>query len=103
MKDKKVAGRASTLGSVAIGSCDVLKWDDIVEVNDHKISLAKAVNLGKEKWIEIAEKMEEDLKGEGLFIMFPVSLLLSKLQETLEAEGVPHEDAGAHLVSLIGA
>lgn len=60
----------------------MIRWGDIVNVQGFDIDVQKAVELGKEHGLSIAEKLEEDLKSDtGLLITFPIAILMSQLQE----------------------
>lgn len=70
-----------TRGGMAIGVSDVIRWEDTMEVNGHLIQISKAVKLGQEHGLEIAELLEHDLKSRvGLLITFPIAILMDKLQ-----------------------
>ena len=71
-------------GSVIMGCSDVIRWDDVVEVQNTDIKISKAVELGIEYGFEIASKMKEDLQSEtGLLVTFPIAILMSELQKKL--------------------
>lgn len=82
MKKKTVAS-VSSHGGVTIGSSDVIRWDDAMEVQGHAIKISKAVELGEkyESTKELAGKLTYDLKSEtGLLITFPIAILMDRLQ-----------------------
>ena len=78
------------------GVSDVIRWGDTMTINGTEIDIAKAVELGKEKGIDFAEKLECDLKSEvGLLITFPIAMLMDKLQR------LPEIQTGAKLLELV--
>lgn len=78
------------------GVSDVIRWGDVMTINGTDIDTAKAVELGIEKGIDIASKLELDLKSEtGLLITFPIALLMDKLQR------LPEIGSGEALLELV--
>ncbi len=77
-------GRIDGKSWFGVGSCDVIRWDDVMEVQGYAISVAKAVNLGIENDLKIAHKLKKDLQSDtGLLIAFPVAILMDKLQRII--------------------
>lgn len=101
MGNKRNKATVSKSGGIVIGACDVIKWDDIMNIQGTDVEVSKAVELGLKWGIPIAEKLEKDLKGKGLFITFPMMFLMSALQEKLEKEGEPHETAGQKILEMV--
>lgn len=95
MKKKKAVAYVSSSNGMVVGSSSVIKWGDIVNVNGHDIDVSKAVTLGLAHKIEMAEMLLKDLKGDGLFIAFPIAMLMSKLQEQI--------GTGEELLTLVKA
>jgi hypothetical protein len=57
-------GRIDGESWFGVGSSDVIRWDDVMEVQGHAISVAKAINLGIENDLEIAHKLKKDLQSD---------------------------------------
>ena len=94
MKKKKAVASVSSGQGFMIGASDVIRWGDIVNVQGFDIDTAKAVELGKKHKLEIAEKLERDLKSEtGLLITFPIAMLMDKLQREI--------GTGAEVLALV--
>lgn len=93
MKRKPVASFDTRAG---FGISDVIRWGDTMTINNTEIDIAKAVELGKEKGIDLAEKLERDLKSDtGLLITFPIAFLMDKLQR------LPEIGTGEALLALV--
>lgn len=86
-----------------IGTSDVLRWGDVMTINGHDLDIAKAVELGIKYGITNAEKLKKDLKSKmGLLITFPITFLMSDLQERLQkVEGLPRSKAGETLLEQV--
>jgi hypothetical protein len=81
---KKPVAEFDMVGAVFVGISDVIRWGDTVKTQGVVIDIAKAVELGISHDLEIARKLEKDLKSKtGLLITFPIAFLLSHLQEKL--------------------
>jgi hypothetical protein len=93
-KEKKAVASIETGGAVIMGYSDVIRWNDNMAVNGHLICIKKAVKLGLEYKLPIAEKLQKDLKSTtGLLITFPIGMLMSDLQEKV--------GSGAELLELV--
>lgn len=80
-KTQKSVASFDSRGAVAIGASDVIRWDDVMTINGTDIKISKVVELGIRHDVEIAKKLEEDLKSEtGLLVTFPMGILMDKLQ-----------------------
>ena len=79
---KKSVASVSSHGGVTIGASSVIRWNDNMDVQGYAISVKKAVLLGKKNGLEIAKKLEKDLKSKtGLLITFPIAMLMDQLQK----------------------
>jgi hypothetical protein len=87
---KKVTAIIQRSENILMGSSNVIRWDDLADIQGVTIDIAKAVTLGLSHNLDIARKLERDLKSEtGLLITFPLAYLMSNLQEILgSAEAV---------------
>lgn len=83
-KNKKPVASVDSGNGIIMGASDVIKHGDIVAVNGHNIDVTKAVKLGLklESVKGLATKLNKDLKT-GLYITFPIAILMDKLQREL--------------------
>lgn len=96
MNKKTPVASVTSNGPVTLGISDTIRWGDIVTVNGYEVDITKAVELAKENELWIADILERDLKSDdGLLIMFPIAMLMSKLQE------LPHIETGERLLELV--
>ena len=80
-KDKIIATVSSKIPNLIVGTSDVIRWKDIMKVNGCLIKVNKAVELGIKYKLDIAFKLEKDLKSKtGLLITFPIAYLMDALQ-----------------------
>ena len=94
MNKKPMKASIDTRGGMAIGISDVIRWNDEMDVNGTTIKVSKAVELGLKYKLEIAEKLEHDLKSRvGLLITFPIAMLMDALQREV--------GTGAELLELV--
>lgn len=98
-KQKSVASVSHDRNSpVMIGVSDVIRWDDVMTIQGYDIKVSKAVELGLKHGLEIAEKLEKDLKSEtGLLLTFPMAMLMDKLQ------GLKGIETGEKLLAAVKA
>ena len=81
MNQAKPSASVSAHGGIVIGSSDVIRWNDTMDVQGYVISVAKAVELGLRYELEIASKLKKDLQSKtGLLITFPIMILMDNLQ-----------------------
>lgn len=81
MAKKKSVASLDTSGSIVMGVSDVIRWGDVMKINGYDISVSKAVKLGLKHDLDIAKKLEVDLKSKtGLLLTFPMGMLMDQLQ-----------------------
>lgn len=95
--NKNTSGASvSAQGGMVIGSSDVIRWNDTMEVQGCVIKISKAVELGLRYKLDIASKLQQDLQSKtGLLITFPIMILMDKLQRKV--------GTGAELLELVKA
>ncbi len=98
-KKKSVASVSHNDGPFIIGVSDVIRWGDVMTIQGTDIQVSKAVDLGIKYTLPIAKTLKKDLKSKvGLLITFPMAMLMSQLQQTMEDRGV---GSGPELLALV--
>lgn len=96
MKNKRQVATVFSDGRTIIGSSDVIRWDDVMSIQGHDVQVSKAVELGLKHNLELAQKLEKDLKSKtGLLLTFPMMMLMDNLQR-IESIGT-----GEKLLALV--
>lgn len=96
MKEKRSVASVNGKGAMIVGMSDVIRWGDVMTINGTEVDVAKAVELGIEKGIDIAQKLVVDLKSdEGLLVTFPMLFLMDRLQR------LPEIGTGERLLELV--
>lgn len=81
---------------MTIGVSDVIRWDDVMNVQGFDIKVSKAVELGLQYKLPLATLLEEDLKSKtGLLLTFPIAQLMDQLQR------LPEIGTGEKLLALV--
>jgi hypothetical protein len=79
-----------------MGASSVIRWGDVVTINNHDIDVARAVTLGITHNIEVAHQLKKDLKSRaGLLVTFPLAYLMDALQR------IPEIGTGERLLELV--
>jgi hypothetical protein len=80
----KVTGKTDiNVAGAMVSSSGTMRWGDTYEYGGRRFKMSRLVSLGMKSknssTVSLSKKLEADLKGEGLFVAFPLAFLADRL------------------------